>query len=145
MTIPESPKVETAADGTRARLARVVFMLGAVGEIGVGVAVVVVPQIGPILIAAPLDASGLLVARMLGGAVLALGITWWLARGEAAAISRCAAGFLVYNVTVGALFVAAALATTRPVLPALLGAAHLLAGVVFGGAFAVRRGGGSAA
>lgn len=122
-----------AADNVTPRLAGALFALSALGEMAVGIAVLVVPEIAPLLIAAPLDAGGLLVARMLGGALLALGITWWLVRGDPAAMRRSAPGFLLYNVGVGILFIVAASSTMRPALPALLGAAHILLGAAFAG------------
>lgn len=127
-----------AADNVAARVAGAVFALGALGEMAVGAALIVFPGIAPLLIAAPLDAGGLLVARMMGGAVLALGITWWLLHRDAVAMSRCVPGFLVYNFVVGILFVVTALATMRPALPALLGAAHILIGALFAGAMFAR-------
>ena len=80
---------------------------------------------------APLDSAGLLVARMLGGAVLALGITWWIARNDPQGASRCMVGFLVYNFALGVLFAFQALQAARPVLPWLVGIAHLSIAAAF--------------
>jgi hypothetical protein len=96
------------------RAAEVLLTLSALGEIVVGAVALAYPQIVALLMDATLDARGLLVARMLGSAALALGVTWWMARGDAARLSRCAAGYLVYNLGVGALFAVAALGLGGP-------------------------------
>lgn len=120
-----------ASSGTTRDLSATVFTLGALGEIGIGVLLLAFPDIGALLIATQLDPAGLLLARMLGAAVLGLGVTWWLSRLDAAGLSRCAAGFLVYNFGISALFFFAAIAATRPTLPALVCAAHLVLGAAF--------------
>ena len=64
------------------RAATLVVTLMAIGESLVGVVLLAMPrEVVQLLIDAALDARGLIVARMLGVAVLALGITWWMARG----------------------------------------------------------------
>ena len=104
------------------------MMLMAIGEALVGVVLLVLPsEVVRLLIDATLDARGLIVARMLGVAVLALGITWWMARGDAQP-SRYSAGFILYNLGVGALFGWAALSASQPVLPWIVCVAHLGAG-----------------
>src|SRR5215831_9631093 len=109
--------------------AMLVFMLVSLGEMLVGVAILAAPQqIVRFLLDAGVDAFGAIVARMLGVAVLALGITWWLAREEP---SPCAPGFLVYNFGVGLLFGSAALVASNAVLPWIVCVAHLGAGIVF--------------
>ena len=125
------------SEGTLApRAAALLFLLGSLAEMTVGVAGILFPEILAFLMAAPLDPSGLIVARMLGCAVLALGITWWFARRDAALLSRYAAGFLIYNAGVGLAFALAALASARPALPWLVCVAHLLLAAGFGAAMA---------
>jgi hypothetical protein len=111
--------------------------LSALGEIGVGAFVLAYPRIIALLMDAKLDASGLLVARMLGSAALALGVTWWIGRGDATRLSRYTAGFLVYNLGIGALFGLAALSAVRPALPWLVCIVHLGAGAGLGMAAAM--------
>jgi hypothetical protein len=120
------------------RVARALLTLSALGEIGVGAVGLAYPQFVALLLDATLDAGGLLVARMLGSAALALGITWWMARRETARLSRYTAGYIVYNLGVGALFALAALTAVRPALPWLVCIVHLVAGVGFGAAVAAR-------
>lgn len=115
----------------RSRLARLLLSAGALGEMGVGVAGLAYPRILSVLLDATLDANGLLVARMLATAALAIGLTWWLARKDPSALSRSAAGFLVYNFGIGALFLLQGLAAARPLLPWLIGFVHLGVGLGF--------------
>ena len=110
------------------RYTELLFLVVTLSEIGVGIVVALFPQALALLLAAPLDASGLLVARMMGASVFALGITWWYARGDARHVSRCAPGYLIYNFGVGILFALAAQAAANPALPWLVAAAHILAG-----------------
>jgi len=118
------------------RIARLLLCVSALGEITVGVLVLLFPQILAILMGAPLDHFGLLVARMLGSAALALGITWWIARNQPVLhlASRVLAGHLIYNLTVGLLFVLCALAASEPVLPWIIAVGHVLIGVGFAAA-----------
>ena len=74
----------------------------------------------------------------LGVAVLALGITWWLSRGDAERRSRASAGFLIYNLGVGALFGWAALGLGNPRCPGSSACAHMAAGATYA-AFAAAR------
>lgn len=129
----------TVADSQGAlapRIAALLFLLGSLAEMAVGVAGLLFPEILAFLVAAPLDTSGLIIARMLASAVLALGITWWIARRDAALLSRYGAGFIVYNAGVGGAFALAALASARPALPWLVCVAHLLLATGFGAAMA---------
>ena len=108
--------------------AGLVFAAMSLGEILIGVVIVVLPrQTVRLLVDAALDARGAIVAQMLGVAVLALGITWGQARAKQI---HCTPGFIVYNLGVGSLFGWAALASSQPVLPAIVCAAHLGAGIV---------------
>ena len=118
---------------TAMRAATLVVTLMSIGEALVGVAIVAVPrEVALLLIDVTLDVRGQIVARMLGVAVLALGITWWMARGDADRRSPHSAGFIVYNLGVGALFGWAALGARQPALPWIVCIAHLTAGVAFG-------------
>lgn len=121
-----------ARSGTQRAAARL-FSVSALSEIGVGVCLILFPQLAAVLLDASLDGAGLLVARGLGSAVLALALTWWIMRNDARAVARCAAGFIIYNVVVGAVFAFQAMHAARPALPGLVGIVHLLVG----GAFAV--------
>ncbi len=115
------------------------FSLSALGEIGIGAFLLTFPQLAALLLDASLDGNGLLVARGLGGAALALGLTWWIARNDARARARCTAGFIIYNVAVGAVFVFQARQAARPALPWLVGVVHLVAGGAFAAAAAFAR------
>lgn len=121
-------------------VAWLVLSLGAAGEIAVGAAVLVFPSLLGTLLDAPLDEVGLLVARILGCAILALGTTWWLARGGPGGLARCTTGFLVYNLGLGALFLLHAVreAQTTP-LPWAVGVVHVLLGLGLGAALASTR------
>jgi len=118
------------------RIARLLFCVSALGEIAVGVLVLLFPQILAFLMVASLDPAGLLVARMLGSAALALGVTWWIARNQPLLhlASRYLAGYLIYNVGMGVLFVFCALAAREPVLPWIVAIGHVLIGVGFAAA-----------
>ncbi len=118
------------------RAARLLFAASAAGEIGVGALALAFPQILALLLAAPLDASGLLVARMLGSAVLALGVTWWISRNEPLPqlSSRYAAGFVIYNLGMGVLFLLRALAPPESALPWVVAIVHVSAGLAFAAA-----------
>jgi hypothetical protein len=118
------------------RTAALVFTLGALGDTAVGALVFAFPQVLAVLMAAPLDTAGLTVARMLGAAVLALGVTWWIARGEPTQLPRHAAGFLIYNIGIGIVFGMAALTATQSLLPWIVCVGHLALGAVFGAALA---------
>ena len=121
------------------RAAALLFSASALSEIGVGVCLLAFPQLAALLLDASLDGTGLLVARGLGGAALALGLTWWIARNDARARARCTAGFIIYNVAVGALFAFQALQAARPALPGMVGVVHLVAGGAFAAATALAR------
>jgi hypothetical protein len=112
--------------------ATLVMTLMSIGEMLVGVAILALPrEVALLLVDAALDARGLLVARMLGVAVLALGITWWMARRDSDRPLRYSPGFIIYNLGVGALFGVAALAAARPALPGFVCVAHVTAAVAF--------------
>jgi hypothetical protein len=111
------------------------------GELSVGLAVLAFP--GPVkglLLAATLVGIGLVIARMLGTAVIALGITWWLARSDVhRQLRRMAPGFIGYNPGVGMLFLLYALVVTRPVpLSWAVALVHLLVGFAFSATVVIR-------
>jgi hypothetical protein len=124
------------------RITAVLFGVAALAEIGVGIAVLAFPEpVTGFLLTAPIDGVGVVVARMLGIAVIALGLHWWLTRDDLGERPlRCAPGFIVYNLGVGLLFVSYALAANRPVpVPWLIAELHLLAGLAFVGAMLFRQ------
>jgi len=83
MTTISNPEISSRRPASD-RLVTLVVALMAIGETTVGMVILVLPhEVARLLIDAALDARGLIVARMLGVAVLALGITWWTACGEA--------------------------------------------------------------
>src|SRR5690349_11269076 len=94
-------------------------------EVAVGIAALAVPQVLSLLLDAALDAHGLLVARMLGVAALAFGITWRGVRRDARSAPRYAVGFVIYNLGMGTLFAVAAAAADRSAVPWLVAAFHL--------------------
>jgi hypothetical protein len=113
---------------------RLLLTLMALGELGVGVLVLAFPApVMGLLLAAPVEGVGLVVTRMAGIAVTALGLTWWRARRDLdQRLTRIAPGFLVYNLGVGLLFLAYA-ATAAGSVPVswIVAALHLLAGLAF--------------
>ncbi|MBN8508677.1 MAG: hypothetical protein J0L57_08715 [Burkholderiales bacterium] len=111
--------------GAAARL----FAIAALGEIGVGAAVLVFPQVLGWLVGQPLDPAGSIVARLAGCAVLALGSNWWLARDTPAARARLRPGMLVYDFGAAVVFLLAAMQTPSPVLPAIVALLHIGLGV----------------
>lgn len=118
-----------------------VMTLMSIGEMLVAMAILVLPrEVTLMLVDANLDGRGVIVARMMGVALLALGTTWWTAGRDAERLSRYSTGFIVYNVGVGALFGWAALAASHPVLPWFVCAVHLVAGMTFGALDVVARG-----
>ena len=121
------------------KLAGLLISLLAAGEIAVGIAILVFPRFGGFLIGAPIEGSAVIVVRMLGAAALAIGLTWWMARHEPERFARYTAGWLVYNLGVGAMFAWAALATSTPLVPALVALTHIGAGVAFAIAMAMER------
>lgn len=75
--------------------------MGAVLEIPIGVGLLVVPSsLASLLLGAPLFGAGLVVARLAGGGLLALGIACWFARSTP--IGRAGLGvagaLLIYNI-----------------------------------------------
>lgn len=105
-----------------------ILTAGAMLEVPTGLALLLVPTlVAELLLRAPLDETGLAVARLAGGAVLAVGIACWAARRTptTAAGLGVGRGFLVYNVVACAVLVRA-----YPPLPG--GLAALGAGILHG-------------
>jgi hypothetical protein len=105
--------------------------LGAIGEMAVGALIAVFPSVGTLLVGALIDSAGRVVTRMVGVALLALGLTWWLGRSDAACLARNTPGFVLYNIGVGALFVMAARSASQPLVPWIVAIVHLAAGATF--------------
>lgn len=112
------------------RAAQFIFRLAAIGEVGIGIAGIVAPNIIGTLLAVQLEAPGLLAARLAAVAVLSLGVTWWTDRKDPERIRRDRVGFIVYNLGVAVLFGFAALNAGRSVWPWLVGAIHLVGGLI---------------
>jgi hypothetical protein len=119
-----------------------ILAVGGVLEIGTGLGLLVAPSaVVSLLLRSRLDGAGLTIARVAGGALLALGIACWSARVAPATPAGLGVswGFLAYN-----LVACAMLALARPPLAgglAALGAsifhgllAAALLGALFGGA-----------
>ena len=111
--------------------------IGAVLEVPTGSGLLAVPSsISTLLLGAPLSGTGLVVARIAGGGLLALGIACWFARSTPISWAGLgvAGAFLTYNVVVCVtLFTALAgpgsnaLLLSVAVLHGLLGAGLLIA------------------
>lgn len=130
MVTPNLDHPSTRPANERAAELLVAFM--AIGESSVGMILLVLPrELAFVLVDAVLDARGSIVARMMGIAVLALGVTWWRTRCDAPRLARYSAGFIVYNLGVGALFGWAALTASQPAVPWIVCVAHLAAGMAF--------------
>ncbi|HYJ41384.1 MAG TPA: hypothetical protein VEW08_11370 [Steroidobacteraceae bacterium] len=75
--------------------------IGAVLEIPVGLGLLIAPSpLATLLLGAPLTGAGLVVARLAGGGLLALGIACWFARSTptAPASLGVAGALLIYNI-----------------------------------------------
>jgi hypothetical protein len=105
-----------------------ILTAGAVLEIPTGLALLLAPTlVAEILLRAPLDGTGLAIARIAGGGLLAVGLSCWSARRTpttAAGLGVCR-GFLAYNVVACAVLIRA-----YPPLPG--GLAALGAGILHG-------------
>ena len=123
------------------RIAPRLFSVAALGELSVGLAVLAFPgAVVGLLLAATLTGVGLVVARLVGIAVIALGLTWWLARSVLHQQLKCIApGFISYNLGVGLLFLLYALSATRQVpLSWVVALVHLLVGLGFSATVIIR-------
>jgi hypothetical protein len=113
---------------------KLLFEASAIGELAVGIAVVLFPRtVSAFLFGAPIEGIGAVIARMAGVAVAALGLTWWLVSGDLDRwLMPIAPGFVGYNLGVGLLFLSYALTVDgRATVAWLVAAIHLLAGVAF--------------
>ena len=117
------------------RAAEWLFTLIALGEIAVGILLTLLPgRMTGILLGVPLDGTAAVATRMLGIAVAAVGVAWWPDRNrlDPQRLRQVAAGFLVYNLGVGVLFLAYAWTADRALpMSWLVGAVHLLVGCTF--------------
>jgi hypothetical protein len=120
----------TPGDAAR-RAAEIVFTLSAAGEIGVGLAVAIRPAGGiGLLLGAPTEGTAVVVARMMGIAVAALGLAWWPDRNRLGPqrLREVAPAFIGYNLGVGLVFVAWSWTMGRALsVSSLVAAVHLLA------------------
>jgi hypothetical protein len=108
-------------------------MAGALGELCVGAALALLPAdaIG-LLLNGTLSGVSLVVARVLGITLIALGLTWWSARKAPAALRSRAVGFLAYNFGMGMLLLLLALLAGRfAAVFWLVAWLHLLTGLGF--------------
>jgi hypothetical protein len=125
----------TKSNSGAVRAARGIFTLGAIGEIGAGLLVALLPgAVMGFLLGAPLDSTGTVAARMIGITLAALGVTWWVARKspDARRLYESAGGFLIYNFGVGLLFLVHAATADRGLPVAwIVAAAHLLLGAAY--------------
>jgi hypothetical protein len=113
------------------RAAELLLTLSAAGEVGVGLLAALLPApVMRFLLGAPLEATGVVVARMMGIAVAAMGLAWWPDRNrlDPERLREVAPSFIGYNLGVGLLFVAVAWTIGRELsVPALVASVHLLA------------------
>lgn len=86
------------------RMTRQLLIATALLEAATGIALLVSPSgVASLLLGAPLDTpSGLRVAQVAGGALLALGLACWLARNDAHSLAArgIVLAMLLYNVTI---------------------------------------------
>jgi hypothetical protein len=114
---------------------RLIVGSAAIGEMAVGALAALFPgTVMTFLLYDTVQGTGLVVARMVGVAIVALGWTWWQARNEPRArLMRLAGGgLLLYNFGVAAIF--AGYLYSRGLLlwvPMLVAAAHLSVGAGF--------------
>jgi hypothetical protein len=123
------PPSTSGPESRAGRTATLLVTLGALGEFGVGVLIAVLPAATVrFLLSATVADAGLVIARMMGIALVALALTWWFARPRHGAdfLPRIAPGFLVYNVGIGLLFLGYTWSAGRLlVVPLLVGILHL--------------------
>ena len=112
-----------------------ILKLGAVGEILVGILATVLP--GPVmsfLLAAPMIGDELIVTRIAGIAIFALGATWWKTSShiDPGRLRDTGAGFLVYNAGIGVVFLVHAWPGEGWLwVPLGVAVAHLAAGLAY--------------
>ena len=111
-------------------MSRTLFGVSALGELIVGLAAVAFPQtVLGFLLKAPVVDAAVVIARMLGITLAALGLTWWFASNDRHGLGRCTAGFLAYNLGIGLLFLLLALDSPRVPVLWVVASLHLLAGL----------------
>jgi hypothetical protein len=103
----------------------------ALGELAVAATLLVAPElVARLLLGAPVADGGIVVARMAGVAIGAIGVGWWLdsAGLDARRLRAVAPGFIGYNGGAGLLLLAHAVADARtPATTTLVAVAHLIA------------------
>jgi len=85
----------------RAKSLSLLLGIGAALEVPVGLGLLIAPSaLATLLLGAPLSGAGLVVARLAGGGLLALGIACWFARSTPAvpASLGVAGALLIYNI-----------------------------------------------
>jgi hypothetical protein len=95
------------------------FVASAVMEVGAGVALLATPDLAiGLVFGSPGTAAAVALARLAGGALLALGVACWLARNDSigAASSALVSGMLTYNAAVVALVLTGRLGWIGPLL-----------------------------
>ena len=117
------------------RVAEILLTLVALGEIAVGALLILFPgAVIEFLLGAPLEGAGIVIARMAGIGIVALGLGWWADRNrlDGPRLRQVAVAFVGYNVGVGLLLLAYAWGVDWSVpLAWLVGIVHLLAGLAF--------------
>jgi hypothetical protein len=116
------------------RGAKFIFMASALGELAVGILIAALPAaVGGLLLQVPVVGTAVVIGRMMGIALTAIGLTWWLERHrlDREQLRQLAPGFLLYNFGVGLLFLAYAWEGDRLLVPWLVAAVHLGAGAAF--------------
>ena len=120
------------------RAVKLLFSATALGELAVGIAIIVFPRdVAELLLAAPIEGTGIIVARIMGVAILAMSVTWWRDRHpfDERQARHVAPTFIVYNLGVGLVFLFYVWGADRlMVVPWLVAAVHLLAAGAFAAA-----------
>lgn len=107
---------------------------GAIIEIGTGLGALTFPErLVTLLLNEPVAGTGIFLARVFGAAIVALGMTWWVAskEPEGRGIRTCAPGFVAYNLGAAVVLALQALVATQPV-PLLWPLSMLHAGLSLG-------------
>ena len=109
-----SQQSDTRNTGSSGTLVKWLLALGAIGEVGVGIGMLAFPaELVGLLVGEPVVGAGLLLARLFGVAVIALGLAWWTAKGTPRGCRETTPGFLVYNLGVAAMIALYALSAAK--------------------------------
>ena len=129
--------LSTEPKNSARRTAETLLTLSALGEIVVGLLVALLPvAVSSLLLAAPVEGTGVVATRLVGVAFAAQGIAWWLDRKqlEPKRLRQVAVGYIAFNLGIGLVFlIYSAMAGRFLPMPWLVSAVHLL----LGGTFAV--------